>query len=506
MTKLLFKLWLGVLAISMSFVMKELERPELDGQNLAQKYCNSCHLVPKPGDLDKKSWSQYVLPRMGKFMQIVPIEPDDDMYDKRDVKELKRRGILMDYSSLSKDEWTAIKEYYISNAPEKLPGHKIDRLETILHFKPIFAPYYFNPPSTTLVNIESHSIWAADAHSKTIYQMDKNLEIVQSQKFNSLTAVCMNATEGGNYVTFMGSFTPTDDPSGEVFFYPKNNLKLGYSVIKNLRRPVNTQMMDMNKDGLSDMVISEFGKWLGQLSVHYDTGNGQFRSMVLDKKPGCLGTQIFDFDGNGYPDIMALFAQGDEQIRIYYNDKNGEFIQKTLLRFPPSYGSSGIKIHDFNKDGLMDIMYFNGDLADFPIDAKHYQGIRIYINHDKDIFNEQLFLPMSGVYGASIGDFDQDGDDDIAAISFFPNFNAVGNNSFCLFIKDGMKFTTKTFIGSDVGRWIMIDEGDFDKDGDIDLVLGNLIMELPGQEDRVDAWSKNGLPFLILENTIIKKL
>ncbi|MBK9184490.1 MAG: hypothetical protein IPM83_15635 [Ignavibacteria bacterium] len=45
-----------------------------------------------------------------------------------------------------------------------------------------------------------------------------------------------------------------------------------------------------------------------------------------------------------------------------------------------------------------------------------------------------------------------------------------------------------------------MDSGDIDHDGDLDLILGSLVMEVKGRKDLVDYWVKNAIPFVILEN------
>ena len=54
---------------------------------------------------------------------------------------------------------------------------------------------------------------------------------------------------------------------------------------------------------------------------------------------------------------------------------------------------------------------------------KRDQGIRIYLNRGDLQFVQTYFYPMYGVYGAELEDFDLDGDLDIAAIAFHPDFS-----------------------------------------------------------------------------------
>jgi hypothetical protein len=98
-------------------------------------------------------------------------------------------------------------------------------------------------------------------------------------------------------------------------------------------------------------------------------------------------------------------------------------------------------------------------------------------------------------------DFDQDGDVDIAAISFFPDYKDSPEEGFVyLENKGGMNFEASTFNGSADGRWIAMDVGDMDGDGDMDIILGSMIFGTYFTE-YFNRWLEKGLSFIIIENT-----
>jgi hypothetical protein len=48
-----------------------------------------------------------------------------------------------------------------------------------------------------------------------------------------------------------------------------------------------------------------------------------------------------------------------------------------------------------------------------------------------------------------------------------------------------------------------MDVADYDTDGDLDIIIGALAFEvIPANTGMVDKWVKNGIPFVVLENTI----
>ncbi|MEL6844742.1 MAG: FG-GAP-like repeat-containing protein, partial [Bacteroidota bacterium] len=51
------------------------------------------------------------------------------------------------------------------------------------------------------------------------------------------------------------------------------------------------------------------------------------------------------------------------------------------------------------------------------------------------------------------------------------------------------QFASKSITGlSQLGRWLVMDAGDIDQDGDIDLALGSLAFEVVGQPKWTERW------------------
>jgi FG-GAP-like repeat len=71
-------------------------------------------------------------------------------------------------------------------------------------------------------------------------------------------------------------------------------------------------------------------------------------------------------------------------------------------------------------------------------------------------------------------DYDDDGDLDIAAISFFADYSKNQDEGF-LYLKneDGNSFKSYSLPESRAGRWLTMDAGGLDGDEKIDLVLEN---------------------------------
>ena len=355
---------------------------------------------------------------------------------------------------------------------------------------------------TSFVKISGENeIYISDVGTSTLSILDRDMNVSKSFPAPQGTTWLHKDNNDTSYALVVGTFNPTDLNLGYLMRLPTFSEEGAKILVSGLQRPVHVDFGDLDGDGLEDIVICEFGNHTGALSWWKQDADGNYQRNVLRNMPGATKAYIKDLNKDGKPDIIALFGQGDEGIFIYYNQGNGQFIEENVFRFPASYGSSYFNLFDFDGDGHEDIIFTAGDNADYDPVLKPYHGIRIFQNDGANQFNEIFFYPLNGAYSAIPMDFDQDGDIDIAAISFFPDYENSPEESFIYLENKGdMNFEASTFAGSSDGRWIVMDAGDIDGDGDVDLILGSMIF---GTDHTAyfDKWVENGLPFVILENT-----
>lgn len=462
-----------------------------EGYELAKIYCASCHQFPEPALLNKTTWNKYVLPKMGEQLGISLFM---DNYSIEDTGK----------AVLNLQQWYNILRYYNALAPDsplkREQSPVIKKQTTQFTVSPLHVG--IKEPSTTLVTIDTahQRILFGDGGNEMLFTVAADLKILDSAKTGRGPSH-IHFTDSNRYVLTIGILYPADTKAGKLVT-TDTTLHHSTLLLDSMQRPVHAAYADLNNDGLEDIVICEFGNTTGGLGWFENKGSRHFVKHILRPLPGAVKTVLYDFNGDGKKDIMALMAQGDEGVFIYYNQGNGSFREERVLRFPPAYGFNYFELNDFNNDGFPDIITTNGDNGDYPPVLKAYHGIRIFLNNGKNVFEEKLFLPVNGAAKVISRDFDGDGDLDLASIAFFADFRNIPEEAFIYWENKGnFRFGAASITQATDGRWLTMDAGDMDGDGDIDVVLGNIdfiLGDIPAAlKQKWDNWSPS---ILVLKN------
>ncbi|MFZ5970119.1 MAG: FG-GAP-like repeat-containing protein [Bacteroidota bacterium] len=490
MTLVKYTWWVGLVAL----LLLSCESREQREERLAKTYCSSCHLFPKPGLLDKATWQAKVLPQMAFRMGI----------DASLLWEIPQADMpfvmasLPDRPMVSKEEWESIQNYFLRLAPDSLsiPSWSAQPLH---QFEPVRVTLPQNRfPMLSLLHVDSASkTFFTSSRHNWLHQYNYQFQAVDSVPLRSPASAVLHAATQPVRILQMGIMDPNDQPKGSLVIRSGAGLQVQ---IDSLKRPVDVQETDLNRDGREDLIICAFGNYTGNLLAFENLGNGHYQQHVLSTLPGARKTEVRDFNNDGLPDVLAMITQGDEQITLFLNAGNFRFKQQTLLRFPAVYGSSYFETTDFNHDGHFDILYTNGDNADYSIALKPYHGVRIFLNDGRNQFKESWFFAMYGCSWAVARDFDRDGDVDVAAISFFPDFENTPENSFVyLENQNGTMLPFTTPLAAQ-GRWLLMETLDWDNDGFTDLMLGALNFNNGVPPPLVEKWKADPVSILLLKN------
>ena len=242
---------------------------------------------------------------------------------------------------------------------------------------------------------------------------------------------------------------------------------------------------DVNGDGLDDVFIGGQGGTPGKLFLQQR--NGGFVAAGSQPWAGPRepqfedwGAAFFDANGDGRPDLYV--ASGGYQLapvsrllqdRLYINQGNGRFVRDTTA-LPPMLGTkSVVAVGDFSGDGKPDL-FVGGRVVPrhYPYPARSYILRNDGTGHFTDVTAQvapELAAPFGMVTAAVWVDFDGDGQQDLVlagewmGIQFFKNDGSQLRN-----------VTATMGLPPLRGWWYSLAAGDFNHDGHVDLVAGNL--------------------------------
>ncbi|MBL0740658.1 VCBS repeat-containing protein [Chryseolinea lacunae] len=237
---------------------------------------------------------------------------------------------------------------------------------------------------------------------------------------------------------------------------------------------------DVNGDGLEDFFVGGAKGFAGQLFVQTKTGgfkNLPSKALEADATSEDVDALFFDCDKDGDQDLYVVsggfeFVPGDAalQDRLYINDGRGNFVKNKSLP-PVLVSKSCVKPIDFDKDGDLDL-FVGGRLisGSYPTAPASF----LFENDGKGNLEDVSQNFAGGVSPGMIADAavaDLNGDQ-------WPDLIMAGEwTSIKVFINTSGKFTEQTekyITQPSNGWWNKILSADFDNDGDIDFIVGNL--------------------------------
>ncbi|AXT62223.1 hypothetical protein D1816_18270 [Aquimarina sp. AD10] len=243
---------------------------------------------------------------------------------------------------------------------------------------------------------------------------------------------------------------------------------------------------DLNGDTLDDFYIGAASKYPG--GMFFQKPDGSFEQqktkiLIADRAFEDMGALIFDPDNDGDNDLYIV-SGGNEfgynsnmlQDRLYINDGNGNF-RKSTNALPHMITSGGrVYTNDFDHDGDLDL-FVGGRLL--PTNYPYPPVSHILENvSDKGIpkFKDVTLkvAPMlkekfGMVTAASFVDYDKDGWDDLVIVGEWMPIKVLRNN------KGNFEDVSESLgLKDTAGWWFSIANEDFDNDGDIDFMVGNL--------------------------------
>jgi len=212
---------------------------------------------------------------------------------------------------------------------------------------------------------------------------------------------------------------------------------------------------DITGDGNPDIVVNDHS---GDIHVIQTDNDGiPVSSFIIDTLDPISNIKVGDLNGDALMDIVGAFTINDNV--VIYMAQGGTSFQSTI--YDAGYGTGSghetIDIADITGDGDNDILVGGS-------------GMLYVLSNDGDGTFTSMPDVQMGTYsvGAVTGDWDNDGDLDIAwANHSSGGITVVKNNGNGTFPANGYKFYSSN------GQSEELEVGDFNEDGILDLIVAN---------------------------------
>ena len=248
-------------------------------------------------------------------------------------------------------------------------------------------------------------------------------------------------------------------------------------LLENVGRVADVTTGDFDGDGKPDAVVAEFG-WHETGGLHIIWNKCQqdsldFEVARIDTRHGASHVHVIDVDRDEDLDLVVLHSQEYESVSVYLNHGERQFERQEIWHaHVPDYGLSSMELADIDADGDFDIVLSNGDSMDSFLLKPHHsvQWLENTSQAEALSFTHRSVAQLPAAYGATAGDLDGDGDIDLVGCTMLWQSQDLNTLVWYEQTEPGVFEMHPLDLSSN--QHAAVELGDFDADGDLDIAVG----------------------------------
>ena len=316
---------------------------------------------------------------------------------------------------------------------------------------------------------------------------DGTTQLITNVKADQFLTISYASTTGKKTIPDQAkTFFATANDRYNIYYKPVERDFIDYTIQSTLPHKLSQYgpgiaVGDVDKNGFEDFYLGGTSGNPGVFFMQDEKGNFSLDNTRIIRQENELeeemGVLFFDADNDGDLDLYTVTGSYEippnnavAQDRLFINNGKGKF-QKASAALPNELtNGSCVRAADFDKDGDLDL-FVGGRVVSgsYPANPKSFLFKNVggkFIDVTNQLCPQLQRIGM--ITDALWSDFDKDGKIDLVLTGEWMPVTFLKNTG------SNFVLVNNTGISQHLGWWNSLASGDFDNDGDIDYIAGNL--------------------------------